>query len=93
MLITNNYLYKNIEINHHLLNIWNDKFRPSVITNNIVNCNSDHYEHLGYAVNICEDNYKNDLHAAIVDIGIGEDHIYSGCVYSDIDNGKQNLTL
>ena len=76
-----------------MLNTWDDKFIPFGITNNTINFNFDHYERLGYIANICQDNYENNFHLAIVDIRIKRDHIYSGYVYNDIDNGRQKPTL
>ena len=92
-MIANNALYKDIKINHWLLDKWDDEFIPSGIINNIVNCNFNYYKHWGYTDNICEDNYENDFHAAKMDIEIKGHHIQSGCVYSNIDDGRQNLTL
>lgn len=36
-------------------------------------------------------NFKNNLDATIINIGIKGDHINSGCVYSNIDNRMKNL--
>lgn len=80
-------------MNYCLLNTWDDEFIPSSITNSIVNCDSDHHKCLGYIANIGEDNLENDLHVAIADTGIEKNHIHSGCIYSDIDNGRQNPIL
>lgn len=53
--------------------------------------NPNHYKCVDYTVNLCDGNYKNDLDAAIVDIGIEENNINSDCVYSNIDKVCQNL--
>lgn len=87
-LIANNPLSRAIEINDCLFSIWDDKFISFDITNNLVNCNPKHYERLGYAANLCEDHFENDFHAAIVDTGSERDYIYSGYIYSDIDDGR-----
>lgn len=92
-LMANNPLYKNIRINHRLLDTWEDQFIPSGITDNMVQCDPDHYKRVSYAIDLCDGNYENDLDAAIADTGIKGDHIHSGCVYSDIDDGRQNPTL
>lgn len=92
-LIANNLLYKAIEINHYLLDIQNDEFVHSSITNNVVNCNLKHYKRLGYIIDLCKGNYENDFYAAITNTEIKKDHIYSSCIYNDIDNRRQNLIL
>ncbi len=38
-------------------------------------------------------NFENDLDAAIAGTGIEGDHINSGCIYSDINDQRQNPTL
>lgn len=48
---------------------------------------------MGYITDLYEDNYENNLYVAIADIGIEGNHIHSGCVYSDIYDGRQNPTL
>lgn len=81
-------MYKNIEINHHLFNIWDNEFIYSDITNIIVNCNFNYYKHLNYIANICKNNYKNNLYSVIVDIKIKRNYINSGYEYSTIDDEK-----
>ncbi len=60
---------------------------------NIVHCNADQHEREGYATDLNNGNSKNDLDVAIAGTGIEGDHINSGCVYSDIDDQRQNPTL
>lgn len=60
----------------------------SDITNNIINCNFDHYNYLTYAANICKNNHENDFYTAIVDTKIKKDYIYNRYIYSDINNTK-----
>lgn len=83
-LITNKFLYKNIKINHYLLNIQDNKFISSDITNIIINCDFNHYENLNYIANICKNNYKNNLYSTIVDIKIKRDYINSGYEYGTL---------
>lgn len=64
-----------------------------VITDNIVYCDLDYYKRVGYVVNLYDCNYKNDLDATIADTSIEENHINSICVWSNIDDERQNLTL
>ncbi len=91
--MANNPLYENIQINHRLLEIWEDKFIPSGIMDNIVHCNTDQHEREGYVTDLKDSNFENDCDAIIAGTSIEGDHINSGCVYSDIDNQRQNLTL
>ncbi len=60
---------------------------------NIVHCNADQHKREGYATDLNDGNFESDLDAAIVGTGIEGDHINNGCVYSDIDNQRQNRTL
>lgn len=84
-----NSVYKDIEINHYLLNIWDNEFISSGITHNLVNCNSDHYKRLDYTADICENNHKKYFYTAIIDIRIEKNYIHSGCINGDISDGKQ----
>ncbi len=59
----------------------------------IVHCDSDQHEQQGYVTDLCDGNFENNLDATIASAGIEGDHINSGCIYSDIDNGRQNPTL
>lgn len=47
---------------------------------------------MGYATDLCKDNYENNFYAAIADIEIEGNHIHNGCVYSDIHDRRQNPT-
>lgn len=44
----------------------------------------------GYATLLCDNNFKNNL---IANTKIEKDQLHSGCMYSDINNRKQDLTL
>ncbi len=92
-LVANNLLYENFQINHRLLETWEDEIIPSGIMDNIVHCNADQHECEGYATVLNNGNFENDLDTAIGGTGIQGDHINSGCVYSDIDDQRQNPTL
>ncbi len=69
-LIANNPLYKNIGINHRLLETWDDEVMPSGIMDTMVHCDSDQHERQGYATDLCDGNFENDLDAAIASAGI-----------------------
>ncbi len=60
---------------------------------NIIHCNANQHEREGYATDLNDGNFENDLDAAIAGNGIEGDHINSGCIYSDIDDQRQNPTL
>ncbi len=56
---------------------------------NIVYYNANQHEREGYATDLNDGNFENDLDAAIAGTGIEGDHINSGCIYSIlIINGK-----
>lgn len=92
-LIANNLLYKNIGINHQLFETWDDKFIFSDIIDTMVYCNSNQHKREGYATEFYDDNFENDLDTGIASVKIERDYINSGCIYNDIDNGRQNSTL
>lgn len=91
--MANNFLSKNIKINHYLLNIRQTKFILFGSTDNKVYCNSDYYKSVDYVIDIDDINYKNDLDTTIANISIKKDHIYSGCIYNIFNNRQQNSTL
>lgn len=68
-----------------MLNTWEDKFIPFGIIDNIVYCIPNYYKYLGYVVDLCDSNYKNDFDATIANKNIKKDHIHSGCVYNNIN--------
>lgn len=88
-----NLLYNDISINYPLLNTWKDKFIPQEITDHLVLCDPDSQEREGYAASLRDDNFENDLDVAIAETKIEADQLHSGCVYSDIDDGRQNPIL
>lgn len=59
----------------------------------MIYCNFDQHKREGYVTDYYNGNFENNLNAAIASIGIKKDHIYSGCVYSNINNEQQNPTL
>lgn len=91
--MTNNLLYKDIKINHCLLETWEDKFISSGIMDSIIYRNSDQYKREDYATDLNDSNFENDFNTAIACTGIEGNHINSGCIYNDIDNQQQNSIL
>lgn len=92
-MIPNKFLYKNIKINYYLSNKKHNKLIFSSITNNIIDCNLNYYKYLDYIANICENNYKNDLYAIIVDIWIKKNYLYNNYIYNNIGDKKQSQIL
>ncbi len=76
-----------------MLETWDDKFIFSDIMDTMVHCDSDQHKRQGYATDLCDGNFENDPDAAITSAGIEGDHINSCCIYSDIDDRRQNPTL
>lgn len=56
-------------------------------------CDSDNQEQENYPALLRDDNFENNFDTAIVDTKIETDQLHRWYRYSDIDNGKQNLTL
>lgn len=59
----------------------------------IVQCNADQYKCESYATDLNNNNFENSFDATIASISIEGDHINNSCVYSNIDNQRQNFTL
>jgi len=64
-LVGHNHLYRDLTINHGLMDGWNADFIPPEVRENIT-ClrDSDHHEREGYTVSLQTGNYENDLQAA-----------------------------
>ncbi len=56
----------------------------------MVHCDSNQYKRQGYTTDLCNRNYENNFDAFIASVGIKEDHINSSCIYSNIDDRRQN---
>lgn len=48
--------------------------------------NSNYCKGVGYIVDLCDGNYKNDLDAPNINMNVKKNHIKNGCVYNNIDN-------
>lgn len=59
----------------------------------MIHYNSNEYKRADYVTDLCNCNFKNNFDATIANISIKRDHINSSCVYSNIDNKRQNLIL
>lgn len=70
-----------------------DKFISFSITDNMVYYNLNYYKYINYIVNFYNNNYKNDFNTIFTDINIKNDHIYSSCINSNINDRWQNLIL
>lgn len=75
-------------MNYCLLNTYDNKFILSNIINNIINYNFNHNKYLDYIADIQKDDHENDFYTIIIDKKIEKDHIYSSCIYSNINNKK-----
>lgn len=87
-LIVNSLLYKYIKINYYLLNTYDNKLIFSNIVNNIINYNFNYNKYLDYLADIYKNNHENNFYTIIINKKIEKDHIYSSCIYSDINNKK-----
>jgi hypothetical protein len=67
-LVSHNYHYEDVNINHSLLSSWAEDFIPPQISANISYMNdSDHSEREGYVVNLEKEILENDFQAATDD--------------------------
>lgn len=89
----NNPLYGDIDINHTLLDNWEDEFVPTGIVNRVLRCDPDSEEREGYAANLESDNYENELHSAVNDAGLNDSGLLSGCLYTDADDAREHPTM
>ncbi len=89
----NNPLYRNVVINHDMLLSMPDEFISKSILSRVVVIEDDSSERKGYGANLAENNEENDLHHAIGSGDINESGILSGCIYTDVNESRQNLYL
>lgn len=59
----------------------------------MVICDPNNYKQKGYITNLNNGNVENDLNTAIVYTKMGNDQIYNKCIYSNVNNIKQNISL
>ena len=92
-LVQHNHLYRDLAINHAMMDSWSGDFIPPEIRDNII-ClgSSDHHEREGYTVSLQTGNYENDLHAAQDGLVDADDHeaFISGSVYTDVNGERQD---
>ena len=86
-----NKLYSHVAVNQELLDSWADSFIPSDLERSVIHSENDHIEHEGYAADIEDNNFENDLQQALDDEN--SDPISSGCVYTDVESARQHPTL
>ncbi len=67
-----------------------DEFILEGISSRVIVMEDDSSERKGYEVNLVENNEENDLYHAIRSIGINESGILSSCIYTNINESKQN---
>jgi hypothetical protein len=92
-LVQHNHLYRDLTINHAMMDDWSEEFIPPEIHDNII-ClgSSDQHEREGYTVSLQTGNYENDLHAAQDAIFDTDDHelLISSSVYTDVNGERQD---
>jgi hypothetical protein len=95
-LVSHNYLYQEVMINHLMMNDWPDDFIPHELQDHIICCDkADHHKREGYIVNLQEGNYKNDWQAAeggSCDSGKMAPFM-TGSVTTDINGERQNPNM
>jgi hypothetical protein len=92
-LAQHNHLYRDLTINHAMMDDWSGEFIPPDIRDNII-ClgSSDQHEREGYTVSLQTGNYENDLHAAQDAVFGTDDHepFISSSVYTDVNEERQD---
>ncbi|MCJ1349551.1 hypothetical protein MMC31_007792 [Peltigera leucophlebia] len=92
-LYINNPLYQDVVINYKTLLSIPAEFIPKGISSRIVVIENDSSERKGYGADLVENNDENDLHHAIEAAGINESGILSACIYTDVNESRQNPYL
>jgi hypothetical protein len=92
-LVKHNHLYRDVTINHSIIDDWNDDFIPRGLRDSIVCLDEpDHHEREGYTVDLQTGNYENDLQAA-QDIRADSTDtapLTTGSVSTDINGERQD---
>lgn len=73
--------------------MWKNKFILQKITDYLMLYNSNSQEKEDYAALLYDDNFENNFNDTIAKTKIKADPLYSGCVYSDINDKNQNPIL
>lgn len=92
-LVENNHLYRDVTINHSMIDDWNDDFIPRGLRDSIVCLDEpDHHEREGYTVDLQTGNYENDLQAAQDNRADSADTgpLMTGSVSTDINGERQD---
>ena len=85
-----NSLYRDIVINHDMLESMPDEFIPKGILSRIVIINQDSGEREGYGANLDSNNDENNLQHALGTAGIEDSGLLTGCIYTDVNEARQN---
>ncbi len=70
-----------------------DEFISKGISLRVIVMENDSSERKGYKTNLAENNEENNLHHVIGSADINESGILSGCIYTDINESRQNSYL
>ena len=92
-LVRNNHLYRELFINHSMIDNWSDEFIPLELRDNIIRLDEpDHHEREGYTVSLAQGNYENDPQAAQNESFHSNDCglFLTGSVSTDINGERQN---
>lgn len=92
-LVRNNHMYRELSINHSMINNWSAEFIPLELRDNIIRLDElDHHEREGYTISLAQGNYENDLQAAQNESFQSNDCglFLTGSVSTDINGERQN---
>lgn len=92
-LVLHNRLYRDLAINHAMMDNWSDDFIPAELRDNITYLGGpDEHEREGYTVSLQTGNFENDLHAAQDGLVNADDNevFISGSVCTDVNGERQD---
>ena len=86
-----NFLYKDIVIDHDLMNTWKNQFISIEIVNRIL-----YHDELNlatredYVADLENNDFENNLHHAISTLNLIDDDIFNDCLYTNVNNTREN---
>ena len=92
-LVQKNPVYKDVTINHSMMESWDNDFVPPEIANNVIHAtHSDHHEREGYTVGLQAGNLENEFQAAQDAAFNADDNdpFITGSVYTDVNGERRD---
>lgn len=80
-------------INFGLTNTWKGGFVSARISSRMLQYDKDIQKRKSYAADFEVENFENNLHHAINNVGIGDLSLLNGCLYTNIDDIQKHSTM